>query len=251
MEVTFEDEAPPDATEEVPAPKTERPKTATCTVCGTEFDVSPRGRVPSKCPEHRKNGGPGTSSPAHRKPSGLRSLFGKKAKRRRKSSRSAEAYTESAAKLVGGVVIEPLTIVGFGTRHPGPLATAYTVAYQCHPRYEDDGTGAPRLVGSKHGPLPEALGELATMHPALAVVLDNFETVVPYMKLTAAILPIVPQTLANFGVIKPGVLNTADPEMIATVMRHQATQAMSEQFINFEAEFAEAAASMNGNGDGG
>lgn len=227
FDVQFVDDGPPPSDPVTTSPPSERPKTAQCAECGDTFDVSSRGRVPTKCPKHRKGGGGGTIRKGGR----------------RKARKSIGEYARLAHEAITGLLVQPLAIVGMGTKHPGPLATSFTVGYQCQQQTAYDEKGQEFPVTSEYGPLPDAIGELATHHDKLADILETFDTALPYVKLTAALLPIVPQTLANFGIVKPGAFGTADPNVIADVVRNQMVAAMSASFQDFGGMFAEAAAS--------
>jgi hypothetical protein len=225
LSITFVDTEPPppssDDTE--PMAKPERPTVGTCSECGDTFPISNRGRVPSKCPKHRKSGGGGGVG---------------KGRGRRKSRRSVGDYVRLAHEAITGLFVQPLGIAGMGTKHPGPLATAFVVGFQCSPQTAvDPENGQEVPTSSQYGPLPDAIGELALHHDKLADLLETFEVAVPYVKLTAAVLPIIPQTMANFGLIKPGAFGTADPHMIADVVRNQIVGAMSASFTDFGSMF--------------
>lgn len=220
--VNFVDEVPPSDTDTEPEGKSKRPTTKTCTTCGKTFDVSPHGRVPDKCPEHRKSAGTGTGRGRKRTP-----------------KYDTKALQDMAFEVLTGYVTTPLVVLGLGFPHPGPAATAFAIGYQ----------SAPKEVSEEgeilsHGPLPEALGEIAEQEAKVAALLVQLTKATPYVKLATALLPIVPQVAVNFGLIKAGALGTADPRDIQHALRTSMVEQMSSQFV----PFSDVVANMSQNG---
>lgn len=251
-EIQFVDDSPTTAADGKP----ERPTTGTCGVCGAEFEISPKGRVPANCPEHRKNakaGSTGTASGTPRKGRGFFSLFGKKRPkrgRRRTAKLSADKYADMAFETLTSYVVGPMIVAGAGLKHPGLGATGFTLGYQTAPR-QDPETGQ-----TSHGPIPEALGEIAVLEPDLADLLERLNDAGPWVKLTMAIAPIVPQLIANVGIFGSGWLKTAHPELLRSAAVQQLQEMAANTVVPFadmvmtEEEARERAMAANGNGSG-
>lgn len=99
------------------------------------------------------------------------------------------------------------------------------------------------LLGDRAEPVATAMGEIAQQEERIARALEKIAEVTPYAALTAAIMPAIPQLLVNHGVLKPGVMNTIDPDDIAaTFMRTQ--PAPAEPSFDYDLPSEE----MGGNG---
>lgn len=206
-DIVFEDTPPPPTV-------TGRPKTSLCGECGKEFDVGPRGRVPANCPEHRKNKATGT---------------GKGRGRGRRKVREAKEYARMAFEAISGFVVTPLVVAGVGIKHPGVGATGFVLGYQTAPRLMDEDTG----TILQHGPIPDALGEIATQEPKLADVLERITEAGPWVKLAMALAPVLPQLVANTGFLGSGWLQTADPEALRGMAGAQLAELAGDSVIPF------------------
>jgi len=224
-DVQFVDEAPPSDPDDVSEPAG-RPKTKTCSQCGKTFDVSPHGRIPTKCPEHRKGSSTGT-----------------RGGRKRTQKYTVKEYQDKAFEVIVGYVTTPLFALGLGFPHPGPAATGFAIQYQASPREINPETGE-ILV---HGALPEAIGEIAEQEVKIANLLVQLTKATPYVKLATALLPIVPQVGVNFGLFKPGAFGTADPHAIQETLRSRMVEGLTDQFV----PFSDVIDGMNSNGSHG
>jgi len=211
------------------ATRTERPTEGTCTECGTTFEISNRGRVPTKCPQHRKNA-PATGT-------------GRK-RGRRKVRREASDYARMAFEAIAGYITTPLIVGGLGIKHPGIAATGFAIAYQSAPRVMDETSG--EIL--EHGPIPDALGQIAAEELKLAEVLERISVAGPWVKLGMALAPILPQLIVNTGFVGPGFAGTADPEQLRQMAGAQLANMVGGMVIPFSQMVSEDGPTPNGNG---